>query len=189
MKRTILLLTAALVLTACGGGKFAGNPVAEALTSHILSLYPEGYQFQLTDLQKVDSTTFATEFEQRKVVFGLQVAKNEELYVRFKTNGQPKNAALKLQAMHNGARILRGLDSLKTLMEDELENIAYYDYRFSGHLTKGRRSLDYTDAWFTITPTNEVLVVVTTPKDLHKSGGKAIPGYMELLKGSDESQL
>ena len=183
MKRTILLLTAALTLTACRGGKFAGDPVAEALKSHILSNAPEGSQFQLTDLQKVDSTTFATEFERRREVFSLQVAKNEELYVRFKTNGQPKNAALKLQAMHNGARILRGLDSLKLLMQNDLENTAYYDYRFSGHLTKGRQSVDYDDWWFTLTPAGEVLVVVSDPKDLHKSGGMAIPGYRELLKG------
>ena len=186
MKRTILLLTAALVLTACGGGKFAGDPVAEALTSHILSLYPEGYQFQLTDLQKVDSTTYATEFDRREDIFKRQVTKNEELYVRFRTDGQPKNAQLKLQAMKNGVRILMGLDSLRRTMEADLEKTAYYDYRFSGHLTKGRQSLDYDGWWFTITPAGEVLVVVRDQKDLHKSGGLAIPGYRELLKGESE---
>ena len=181
MKRFLLLLALAAV-TACGG-KYDNDPVAQALTAHILSSAPQGCRFTLTDLQKVDSTTYATEFDRREEVFKRQIAKNEELYVRHKTDGQPKNAALKLQAMKNGVRILMGLDSLRKEMEAVISQTAYYDYRFSGHLTKGRQSADYSDWWFTITPAGEVLVVVADPKDLHKSGGMAIPGYRELLKG------
>lgn len=182
MKRTLALLLAALALTACGS-KFDKDPVAQALTAHILASAPQGCQFTLTDLQKVDSTTFATEFERREEVFKRQIEKNEELYVRYKTDGQPKNASLKLQAMKNGVRILMGIDSLRKAMGADLSQTAYYDYRFSGHLTKGRQSVDYDEWWFTLTPAGEVLVVVSDPKDLHKSGGMAIPGYRELLKG------
>ena len=184
MKRVLLFLALAAV-TACSG-KYDNDPVAQALTTHILASSPEGCKFMLTELQKVDSTDFATEFDHRKEVFNRQIAKNEELYVRYKTDGQPKNAALKLQAMKNGVRILMGIDSLRNAMEASLSQTAYYDYRFSGHLTRGRQSADYNDWWFTITPSGEVLVVVADRKDLHKSGGKAIPGYMELLKGESQ---
>ena len=185
MKRTLILFLATLAFASCGS-KYDNDPVAQALTAHILASNPAGCQFSLTDLQLVDSTDFATEFEHRNEVFNRQIAKNEELYVRYKTDGQPKNAALKLQAMKNGVRILMGIDSLRNAMEANLSQTAYYDYRFSGHLTRGRQSADYNDWWFTITPAGEVLVVVTDRKDLHKSGGKAIPGYMELLKGESQ---
>ncbi|MBQ7640670.1 MAG: hypothetical protein IJS91_06765 [Bacteroidales bacterium] len=185
MKRTLTLLLATLVLAACGS-KFDKNPIAQALTAHILASNPAGCQFMLTDLKLVDSTTFATEFDRREEVFKRQIEKNEELYVRYKTDGQPKNAALKLQAMKNGVRILMGIDSLRRSMEANLSQTAYYDYRFSGHLTKGRQSADYDGWWFTLTPSGEVLVVVSDRKDLHKTGGKAIPGYLDLLKGDSQ---
>ena len=181
MKRTLILLVAVLALTACGS-KYANDPVAQALSAHILDSNPS-CKFMLTELQLVDSTDFATEFAHREEVFKRQIEKNETLYVRYKTEGQPKNAALKLQAMKNGVRILMGIDSLRKSMEANLSQTAYYDYQFSGHLTKGRQSADYNGWWFTITPSGEVLVVVSDRKDLHKSGGMAIPGYRELLKG------
>lgn len=185
MKRTLALLLAALALSACGS-KFDKDPIAQALTTHILASAPQCCHFMLTELRLVDSTDFATEFAHREEVFKRQIEKNETLYVRYKTEGQPKNAALKLQAMKNGVRILMGIDSLRKSMEANLSQTAYYDYQFSGHLTKGRQSADYNGWWFTITPSGEVLVVVADRKDLHKSGGKAIPGYLELLKGESQ---
>lgn len=181
MKRLCLLLALAAV-TACGG-KYDSDPVAQALTAHILASAPEGCKLMITDLRKVDSTTYATEFDRREEVFNRQIAKNEELYSRYVTGGQMKNAAAKLQAMQNGSRIRAGLDSLRKFMEADLPQTAYYDYRFSGHLTRGRQSVDYNDWWFILTPEGEVLAVVADRKDLHKSGGLAIPGYRELLKG------
>ena len=185
MKRTLILLLATLAFASCGSN-YDNDPVAQALTAHILATNPAGCKFSLTDLQLVDSTDFATEFAHREEVFKRQIEKNESLYIRYKTDGQPKNAALKLQAMKNGVRILMGIDSLRAAMEANLSQTAYYDYQFSGHLIKGRQSADYNGWWFTLTPSGEVLVVVSDRKDLHKSGGKAIPGYMELLKGESQ---
>ncbi len=184
MKRFLPLLLVALALSACGN-RFAGDPVAEALQNYIVSHAPEGCQFALTELQKVDSTTIATELERRTGIFAKRLEKNEELYVRYRTDGHPKNAELKRLAMKKDQQVLQDLAALRESLGERIHGIAYYDYRFSGHLTKGRRSVDYQDAWFTISPSDEVLVVVTDPRDLHKSGGLAIPGYREIIKDAD----
>ena len=184
MKRFFLFLFAAMTLTACGS-KFAGDPAAEALQAYMIAHSPEGCSFTLTDLQKVDSTEIATELDRRCEVFALRAAKNEELYVRYHTDGHPKNAELKRLAMKKDQRVLSDLAALRDSLGEDIHKIAYYDYRFSGHLTKGRQSVDYKDAWFTLTPAGEVLVVVTDKRDLHKTGGLAIPGYREIIKDAD----
>lgn len=184
MKRFFSLLLAVLALSACGN-RFAGDPAAEALEAYIIAHAPEGCKFTLTELQKVDSTTIATELKRRTGIFAKRMVKNEELYVRYRTDGHPKNAELKRIAMKKDQRVMQDLAALRESLGEEIHRTAYYDYRFSGHLTKGRQSVDYNDAWFTLTPAGEVLVVVSDKRDLHKSGGLAIPGYREIIRDAD----
>ena len=72
-------------------------------------------------------------------------------------------------------------------MGDAVNEIAYYDYKFSAIVTSGRQYAEYDDCFVSVTPQNEVLCFTRDQKDLHKATGKVLPGYSEIL-GREASQ-
>ena len=179
------------MIIGCQSNPYAGDPVAEALESHLALNAPgnEPFELTLTDLQCVDSITFATEFDRRIDVFGKRIAANTELYERYTAEGRINNASLKKQAVIKDRENVRGLQAMRDSYEADgkLDDVAWYAYRFSGRATSGKRSSEFKDCWFNITPEYEVIVVSRDRKDLDKSGGRAIPGYIDLIGGNDAS--
>ena len=47
-------------------------------------------------------------------------------------------------------------------------------------------AMDFRDTYVSITPALEVITMSTRQADLHKAGGRAIPGYLQLLGGTPE---
>ena len=179
----VLILSALCSFAVCCGKK--ADPLQETLGAYILR-GQEGI-FTLYRIEKIDSTTFRTEFERRQYVFDLKLEEETNLYESYIIQGKPKNAARHLDAIQRTHEVLKGLDSLRTAMDGRMDEIAYYDYVFSGQSVIGDETTNYLSAYASITPALEVIALTAKQKDLHKSGGRAIPGYLQMVK-SDEDE-
>ena len=177
----VLLLLCAL---ASGCAKEQPDPVRDALGAHILG-GREG-TFRLYTLEKIDSTTFRTEFEHRQNVFDLKLQEETKLHESYYWQNKPKNAARHWDAIVRTQKALKGLDSLRAVMADRMDEIAYYDYVFSGRAETADQATDFANTYASITPALEVIALSAAQKDLHKSGGRAIPGYLEMLGDTPE---
>ena len=181
-----LILTLLCVLAAACA-KPAPNPLEEPLGTYILK-GREG-TFRLYQIEKIDSTTFRTEFERRQNVFDLKLQAETRLYDDYVRQNKPKNAARHWDAIQRTKEVIQSLDSLKAGLEDRLDEIAYYDYVFSGRVDTESTYSELQDAYASITPAREVITVSADRKDLHKAGGRAIPGYVQMLgKDSEEDE-
>ena len=187
MKNTARILLLTLLCTlACGCAKKAPNPLEDALGAHILQ-GREG-TFRLYKIEKIDSTTFRTEFEHRQNVFQLKLQKESELYEEYSLQRKPKNAARHWEAIQRTYEVMKGLDSLESAMNGRMDEIAYYDYVFSGRAETDEAITEFQDTYVSLTPSLEVVSMTAKQKDLHKAGGRAIPGYLEMLGGTSEEE-
>ena len=182
MKNIVKLL--ALCFLAAGCAKEAPDPVRDALGAYILA-GREG-TFRLERIEKIDSTTFRTEFERRQNVFDLKLREETRLYDDYVRQGKPRNAARHSDAILRTWEVMAGLDSLRACLEARLDEIAYYDYVFSGRVDIGNTYSVFQEAYASMTPALEVITVSTDRKDLHKAGGRAIPGYLQMLREDTE---
>ena len=180
MKKFLTAIAAAAMMLSCSGSQ--PDPVAQALEEAVKLSISEPCKFRLYTLELTDSTTFRTEFERRAKVFEVKSKREGELYARYVTEGKPKNAAVHMEAMTKANRNHSSLDSLMNSMASRLDDIAYYDYKFSGKAYGDSGEVEYRDSWFTITPAGKVLAITHDKKELHKNAGRAIPGYMEIFR-------
>ena len=108
------------------------------------------------------------------------------MYENYYFQNKPKNAARHWEAMQRTQEAMKGLESLMTGMEGRLDDIAYYDYVFSGRAETSDSITEFKDTYVCMTPALEVITMTTERKDLHKAGGRAIPGYIEMLGDTPE---
>ena len=187
MKTIAKTLALALLCALAGCAEApAPDPLQDVLGGYIIR-GREG-TFRLDRIEKVDSTTFRTEFEHRQNVFGLKLREETRLYNDYVRQGKPRNAARHSDAILRTREVMQGLDSLKAGLAGRLDEVAYYDYVFSGRVDIGNRYSEFQDAFACITPEGEVITVTQDKKDLHKAGGRAIPGYVQMLKEDDPEQ-
>lgn len=184
MKKTIILAAAALVLVSCGQKQT--DPVREAVKQYIIDNMSEYTDVKFNTFEKVDSTTFRQEFEHRKKAFEARRASDEKFIVKYMNEGKQKNATLKTESYRNTLRIIQALDSLEQASAGIIDDIAYYDYKFSASAKGPQGGMDFNDAYASITPDMKVMTMTSNPKDLHKSLGRVIPGYMDVVQGEDE---
>ncbi len=185
MKNTARLLLL-LGILAAGCAKKAPDPVEEALSAYIL----RGQQgtFLVYTLEKIDSTTFRTEFEHRQNVFELKLQQENKLFEDYYFQNKKKNAERHWQALERTREVMKGLDSLRTVMEGRMDDIAYYDYVFSGRANTADAITEFRDTYVCMTPELEIIAMTTERKDLHKAGGRAIPGYLQMLGETPEEE-
>jgi len=182
MKRIAIILFSVLAISCAK----QADPLEDAIGAYALQ-GQEG-EFRLYSIEKIDSTTFRTEFERRENVFALKLREETKLYDKYKSQRKVKNAARHLESIYRTREVITGLDSLKTLMTDRLDEVAYYDYVFSGKSKAGDMVTEFKDAYAAVTPDLKVIAMTSDKKDLHKTGGRVIPGYVEMLgSGSEES--
>lgn len=181
----VLILSLLCVLSA--GCKEEPDPFQDALGAYILR-GQEG-TFRLFCIEKIDSTSFRTEFERRQNVFDLKLQEETRLYNNYVLQRKPKNAARHWDAMQRTREVMKGLDSLRTVLEGRMDEIAYYDYVFSGRADTDTRYTEFQDAYASISPSLEVISLTLERKDLHKAGGRAIPGYLQMLGQTSEEDL
>jgi hypothetical protein len=108
------------------------------------------------------------------------------LYEDYSLQRKPKNAAVHREAMERTRVAMKGLDSLRTVMEARMDEVAYYEYRFSGRAETGSEAVEFKDTYVSMTPSLEILTMSADRADLHKAGGRAIPGYLEMLGDTPE---
>lgn len=179
MNNLVKVLFLSLLFALASSCGQAPDPLQEALGAYLLQ-GQEG-TFRLYSIEKIDSTTFRTEFERRENVYNLKIQEETRLYESYVLQRKPKNAARHWDAIQRTHEVMAGLDSLKAGMEGRLDEIAYYDYVFSGRADTESRYAEYQSAYASITPALEVIIVSSERKDLHKAGGRAIPGYLQML--------
>ena len=185
MKSLANILTVSLLCVFAAGCSPKADPLQDALGAYILQ-GREG-TFRLYSIEKIDSTSFRTEFERRQNVFDLKLREELKLYESYVSQNKPKNAARHWDAIQRTHEVIKGLDSLRAAMEGRMDEIAYYDYVFSGRADTDNTYSEFTDAYASVTPALEVISMTAERKDLHKAGGRAIPGYLQMLgKDSEE---
>ena len=126
--------------------------------------------------------------DRRKKAFTLKRDADSEFLLKYMQEGKKKNASIKSESYMNDLRILQGLDSLGKANAAILDDVAYYDYRFSATAKGKDVTMQFRDAYISITPDGRVISMTAERRDLHKSAGRVIPGYYELVKGSDEEE-
>ena len=184
-KLTGLMILPLLCILMPGCKEQAPDPLQQALKAYILQ--GEEGTFQLYRIEKIDSTTFRTEFERRQNVYELKLKQENKLYRDYLSQNKPKNAKRHSEAIVRTCEIMNGLDSLRAGMEERLDEIAYYDYVFTGKAVSDSHYSEFQDAYASVTPAFEVITLTEDRKDLHKAGGRAIPGYLQLL-GKDAEE-
>ena len=179
MKSYIICIPLALLLLSCGGR--TPDPVEEAIKTEIMTNMNQQFKdVKITSVEKIDSTTFRTELDRRKKVFTTKRDVDSE--------GKKRNAALKNESYRKDLAILSGLDSIGTVHSDILDDVAYYDYRFSAEAKGQDMTMLFKDAYISVTPDGRVISMTAERRDLHKSTGRVIPGYFELVSGADEEE-
>ena len=185
MKSSILIAASLLLLVSCGGG--TPDPVREAIKGEIMGNMSQQFtDVYVNSFEKVDSTTFRTELERRKTVFTTKRDADSDLLIKYMSEGKKKNAELKSESYRKDLLILQGIDSLEVALAGILDDIAYYDYKFSADAKGDGMKMQFRNAYISITPDGRVISMTSERRDLHKSTGRVIPGYVELVKGAGE---
>lgn len=172
-----------LVLTASCSTK-EKDPAEAALRAKIESIIGEGAKVSLYTFELIDSTTYGQELEFRIGMIETRLAQNEKLIEKYKRENKPNNAKAKIEAASKDRVVLDGLKSLRDSIADISDDVAYYDYAFSGKASGKEKTMDFPKAYASITPNWEVLSMDTETKLLHKALGRVIPGYLEII-GAD----
>ena len=185
MKKASICFVSLLLLFSCGGK--TSDPVRDAIKGEIMdNMFQEFTDVNITNVEKIDSTTFRTELDRRKKAFTIKRDADSEFLLKYMQEGKKKNASIKSESYLNDLRILQGLDSLGAALAASLDDVAYYDYRFSATAKGKDVTMQFRDAYISITPDGRVISMTAERRDLHKSAGRVIPGYYELVKGADE---
>ena len=185
MHRIFVFAASLLLLASCGGKTV--DPIHEAIKGEILGNMDQQFsEVSILKVEKIDSTTFRTEFDRRKDAFATKRDADSDLLIKYMTEGKRRNAEIKSESYRKDLIILRGLDSLEVALADILDDIAYYDYRFSASAKGEGMNMQFRDAYISITPDGRVIGMTAERRDLHKGAGRVIPGYLELVQGSGE---
>ena len=178
-----MLVTAAAVVTSCNNS--TPDPVAAAIEAAAMKGEEGDYSFRISNLAKVDSTTFRTELEHRKDVFRVKQQAEEKLYLKYTNEHKPKTAESHRLAMEKAVANLAFVEGLEQQLAARLDDIAYYDYVFSGYSQTAEGRMTYDNVYVTVTPACEVLTMTANAKDLHKGTGRVIPGYLEGISSEE----
>lgn len=187
MKKITLFALAALAVCACGQKK-AADPVADAIVAEMMKDIDQPFEIQITDLQKIDSTSFATEFEHRIGIYNIRLDQNTARMEKYIREGKSTNATRMFQELQRDTKIFNELNAMKEMMGADTLKTAYYDYAFTYSGKVGKQRVAPKQAFATVTPEGKVLTYAADRKDLHKATSLAIPGYKELLDSFRETE-
>lgn len=186
MKRNIIVLAAlALCLAGCGQ---KSDMYRDALETEIIRLVGADAKVTFNTVERIDSTTFGQEVDNRIKAFETKLNQDSRLYDNYKGKGMVKNADTKKKAVELDEKVLAGLEKLRQRIADadSLDVVAYYDYHFTGSAKSSEGVTTFNDNYATITPDGKVLSINDALKGLHNAMGKTIPGYTKLIKDNPE---
>ncbi len=183
MKKFLLLLAVAFAAVSCGGKKAPeANPVRDAVVAALLESDPQLRDVAVETFAKVDSSTFAEELARRVSTFEMRRQQDERLYGQYARSGKPKNAQLRYDSLQKDKLVLAGLDSLGKALGARLDDVAFYEYVFTGRGTGENYTVIFDEVYAAVTPDLRVLSVSKKKADLRKTTGRAVPGYEALIK-------
>ena len=172
-----MIVAAVAVVTSCN--RTTPDPVAQAIEAAAMKDAAGEYTFRITNLEKIDSTSFRTEIMRRKDLFALKQLAEEKLFQKYYQEGKRQNSENHRLAMEKAGQNLRFVESLEEKLAARLDETAYYDYVFSGYSETAEGRMTYDNVYVAITPAGEVLGMTSDRSDLHKGTGRVIPGYLE----------
>lgn len=187
MKRMYIML-AALGLCAAACTQASKDPFQMALENEIIARTGDDVKVKLDVFERIDSTTFGEELAYRQEVLNLRRSQNEKLYRKYVNERKPNSTAAKRNAINHDDEVIEGLAKMNETLAPILCDIAYYDYHFSGKAWTKDAQSTYQDFYATITPDGRVMSIDNSRKTLHKTLGRVIPGYLELVKSDDDAQ-
>ena len=179
MKKILMLAALLAAVVSCGTKQV--DPMEQALTGSIKQAVGQEGKVTIHKMEKVDSTTFRTELERKFKIYNLKIEQNTKFYNTYIKEGKPKNAEIKSQAILKDQAILKGLEAIQESLADRLDEVVYYDYRFSASGNFETTKAVYNDYFCAITPDGDVLGISPDQNAIHKGTARAIPGYKELL--------
>ena len=186
MKKITLLVLAVLAVCACSQKE--PDPVADAIVAEMMKDIDQPYKIVVEELQLLDSTTFATEFQRRIGIYDLRLDQNTARMEKYIREGKPKNATKVFQELQRDTKIFNELNALKEMMAEDTLKTAYYDYSYFYSGKVGEQKVPRKQAFATVTPDGRVLTYAADRKDIHKATGLVIPGYQELLDSFKEAE-
>lgn len=186
MKNVYLMALTALMICACAEKPV--DPVAEAIVAEMMKEIDQPYEIQVENLQKLDSTTYATEFARRIEIYDTRLDQNTARMEKYIRERKPKNATKVFQELQRDTKIFNELNAMREMMGDDTLKIAYYDYAYTYSGKVGDKKIAPKSAFATVTPAGKILTYASDRKDLHKATGLAIPGYKELLESFKEPE-
>ena len=178
MKKTLLLAGLVLLLAACSS---KNDPLAQALVEAMTKDIDQPCKISVSNVQKLDSTTFATEFKRRISIYDIRIDQNTARLEKYIRQGKSTNATKMFNDLQRDTKIYNELIGMKEMMADDTLKTAYYDYSFVYGGKVGNQRIPSKKAYATVTPDGRVLTYGADLKDIHKASGLAIPGYKELL--------
>ena len=185
MNRFFVIIAAVLMLQACGGTQETPDPQRDALAAAIAGKVGADAQVTFTAFTKADSTTFGQEFDHRCKVFDMKLEQDTKLYEEYRGKHMDVNADKKRKAIASDKHIIAGLEGIAASIEGSRDDVAYYDYVFSGHAKTASGDVVFENYWASITPDGKVLCFQPEQKGLHKALGRVLPGYEALVKGEE----
>ena len=186
MKRILLLAGILSAVAACSPK--TPDPVAEAIVAEMTKDIDQPCKIVVDNLQLLDSTTYATEFQRRISIYEIRLDQNQARFEKYVREGKRNNATKMFQEMQRDTKIYNELNLLKELMGDDTLKTAYYDYSYVYRGKVGDQKIPSKQAYATVTPDGRVLTFAADRKDIHKATGLAIPGYRELLDSFKDAE-
>ena len=176
-----ILMFAALLAAMVSCGTKQTDPFEKALIESIKQSVGQEGKVKVYSMEKIDSTTFRTEMERKFKIFNLRIDQNRKFYETYIKEGKSRNAALKSDAIKKDQAILEGLETIQESLSDRLDEVAYYDYKFSAGGNFETSKAEFRDYFCAITPSGEVLAISPDQNAIYKGTASVIPGYKELL--------
>ena len=186
MKKIALFVLVACLACACG--QKPADPIAEAIVAEMMKDIDQPYEIHVTELQKLDSTSFATEFQRRISIYDIRLDQNTARMEKYIREGKTNNATRVFEALQRDTKIFNELNAMKEMMGADTLKTAYYDYSYTYSGKVGGQRIAPKKAFATVTPEGKVITFAAERKELHKATGLVIPGYKELLDSFKETE-
>lgn len=183
-----ILLFAGLFLLAAACTPKQPDPVAEAIVEAMTRDIDQPCKITVSNLEKLDSTSFAVEFQRRISIYDIRIDQNTARLEKYIREGKKNNATKMFNDLQRDTKIFNELNGMKEMMADDTLKTAYYDYSFTYGGKVGNQKIPSKKAYATVTPDGRVITYGADLKDIHKASGLAIPGYKELLESFKESE-
>ena len=129
----------------------------------------------------IDTVTFAEEVYVRRHIQELKMEKELEFRDDYRSRGMRTNARRKDSSIAHCRAVIEGLDSIALSRIAQKDSVVYRDFYVVGTADTGSSVLRFDPIFVCIDSDGQVAASSSNRPDLHKTMGKSIPGYMDML--------